>query len=142
MCSRLQKSGSIASTCWGRGFDVRSLGYSAEQRQLLYQRLLERVQALPGVQSASLSMNGPVITSSQISSFSIEGYTPQTGERMSTNEEIVTEDYFSTVGLRIVRGRSFVARRSRRGLEGHAHQRDDGEAVLCRAGSDWQALGV
>ena len=28
---------------------------------------------------------------------------------MSTNEEIVTEDYFSTVGLRIVRGRSFVA---------------------------------
>ena len=93
----------------GARFDLRSLGYSAEQRQLLYQRLLDRVQALPGVQSASLSMNGPVITSSQISSFSIEGYTPQTGERMSTNEEIVTEDYFSTVGLRIVRGRSFVA---------------------------------
>ena len=93
----------------GARFDLRSLGYSAEQRQLLYQRILDRVQALPGVQSASLSMNGPVITSSQISSFSIEGYTPQTGERMSTNEEIVTEDYFSTVGLRIVRGRSFVA---------------------------------
>ena len=91
----------------GARLDVRSLGHSAEQRQLLYQRLLERVQALPGVQSASLSQNGPVMTSSQISGFSIEGYTPQTGERMSTNEEIVTEDYFSTVGLRLLRGRSF-----------------------------------
>ena len=69
--------------------------------------MLDRVRALPGVQSASLSLNGPVMGSSQISGFSIEGYTPRTGERMSTNEEIVTEDYFSTVGLKIVRGRTF-----------------------------------
>jgi predicted permease len=91
----------------GARLDVRSLGYSAGQRQVLYTRLLDRVRALPGVQSASLSMNGPVMGSSQISGFSIEGYTPRTGERMSTNEEIVTEDYFSTVGLKIVRGRPF-----------------------------------
>jgi predicted permease len=91
----------------GARVDVRSLGYSAEERLVLYRRLLDRVQTLPGVESASLSMNGPVMTSSQISGFSIEGYTPRSGERMSTNEEIVTEDYFSTVGLRILRGRSF-----------------------------------
>jgi predicted permease len=91
----------------GARVDVRSLGLSADQRQVLYRRLLDRVQALPGVQSASLSQNGPVITSSQISGFSVEGHTPRPGERMSTNEEIVTEDYFATVGLRIVRGRSF-----------------------------------
>jgi predicted permease len=93
----------------GARIDVRSLGHSAEQRQALYRRLLDRVQALPGVQSASLSQNGPVMTSSQISGFSLEGYTPRPGERMMTNEEIVTEDYFSTVGLRIVRGRPFGA---------------------------------
>jgi predicted permease len=91
----------------GARLDVRSLGYSAEARQQLYRRVLERVQALPGVQSASLAQNGPVVTSSQISGFSIEGYAPRDGERMLTNEEIVTEDYFSTVGLRIVRGRPF-----------------------------------
>ncbi len=91
----------------GARIDVRSLGYSAGQRQALYRRLLDRVQALPGVESASLSQNGPVVTSSQISGFSVEGYTPRSGERMSTNEEIVTEDYFSTVGLRILRGRPF-----------------------------------
>jgi predicted permease len=91
----------------GARVDVRSLGYSADERQALYQRLLDRVQGLPGVQSASLSQNGPVVTSSQISGFAIEGYTPRSGERMSTNEEFVTENYFSTVGLTIVRGRSF-----------------------------------
>jgi predicted permease len=90
-------------------FDVRSLGLPPESRQQLYRRLLERVGALPGVQSVSLSQNGPVVPSSQISGFSIEGYTPRTGERMSTNEEIVTEDYFSTVGLRVLRGRGFTA---------------------------------
>ena len=93
----------------GARVDVRSLGYSHEQRQQLYRRIIDRLQALPGVQSVSLSQNGPVMTSSQISGFSIEGYTPRTGERMSTNEEIVTEDYFATVGLRVVRGRPFGA---------------------------------
>jgi len=91
----------------GARVDVRSLGYSAGQRQVLYQRIVERVRALPGVQSVSLSQNGPVIPSSQISGFSIEGYTPRAGERLSTNEEIVTEEYFATVGLRVLRGRPF-----------------------------------
>ena len=100
----------------GARIDVRSLGLPAESRLLLYRRLLERVTALPGVQSASLSQNGPVMTSSQISGFYIEGYTPRPGERMSTNEEIVTEDYFSTVGLRIVRGRGFTAEDRRPGV--------------------------
>jgi predicted permease len=93
----------------GARLDVRGLGYSADQRQVLYRRIIERVQALPGVQSASLSQNGPVISSSQISSFSMEGYTPRAGERMSTNEEVVTEDYFATVGLKVLHGRGFTA---------------------------------
>jgi putative ABC transport system permease protein len=91
----------------GARVDVRSLGYSAGQRQALYSRIVDRVGALPGVQSVSLSLNGPVMSSTQMSGFSIEGYTPRTGERMVTNEEIVTEDYFATVGLKVVRGRPF-----------------------------------
>jgi predicted permease len=91
----------------GARLDVRSLGYAAEQRHQLYARIVERVQSLPGVQSASLSLNGPIVASSQLSGFAIDGYTPKPGERMQTNEETVTEDYFSTVGLRIVRGRAF-----------------------------------
>jgi predicted permease len=37
----------------------------------------------------------------------VEGYTPAQGERLQTNEEVVTEDYFSTVGLHLVEGRLF-----------------------------------
>ena len=59
------------------------------------------------MESVSLSQNGPVVTSAQMSGFSIEGYTPRAGERMTTNEEVVTEDYFSTVGLKVLRGRPF-----------------------------------
>ena len=92
----------------GARLDVRGLGYSPEQRQALYRRLIDRLESLPGVESVSLSQNGPVVTSAQMSGFSIEGYTPRAGERMTTNEEVVTEDYFSTVGLKVLRGRPFA----------------------------------
>jgi predicted permease len=87
--------------------DVRSLGYTAEQRQTLYERILERMRQIPGVTSASLSLNGPLAGPETIGGFGVEGYTPAQGERLSSNEEVVTEDYFSTVGLRLLQGRLF-----------------------------------
>ena len=87
--------------------DLRSTGIGPEARLELYRRVLDRLTAVPGVASASFSQNGPVYSSSQISGFSIEGYTPRQGERMTTNEEIVTDQYFSTVGLRVIEGRGF-----------------------------------
>lgn len=87
--------------------DVRSLGYTAGQRQALYERIRERVRQIPGVMSASLSMNGPLAGPERIGGFGIEGYTPAPGERLRSNEEVVTEDYFNTVGLRLLQGRLF-----------------------------------
>lgn len=87
--------------------DVRTLGYTANQRQLFYKRILERMRQIPGVTSASLSMNGPLGGVESIGDFGIEGYTPSQGERLRSHREVVTEDYFSTVGLRLVKGRSF-----------------------------------
>jgi predicted permease len=87
--------------------DVSTPGYTAEQRQALYGRILERMRRIPGVTSASLSQNGPLAGAETITDFGIEGYTPGQGERLRTNAEVVTEDYFSTVGLRLLQGRSF-----------------------------------
>jgi predicted permease len=87
--------------------DVRTLGYTAEQRQALYERILERMRQIPGVTSASLSLNGPLAGSETIGTFGVEGYTPAQGERLRSNGEVVTEDYFSTVGLRLLQGRLF-----------------------------------
>ena len=87
--------------------DVGTLGYTPEQRQALYERVLERMRQIPGVTSASLSMNGPLAGAEAIIDFGIEGYTPRQGERLTSHAEVVTEDYFGTVGLRLLQGRLF-----------------------------------
>jgi predicted permease len=87
--------------------DTRGAGYSDDERQALYRRLVERLQALPGVQSVSLSANGPLWGSQRISSLSVEGYKAGPDEQLRTNEEIVTDRYFETVGLRLIEGRLF-----------------------------------
>jgi len=87
--------------------DVRSTGYSADERQALYARVLSKLSAVPGVTSASLSLNGPLGTSQRTSSLSVEGYTPGRDETLLTNEEVITDKYFETVGLEIVQGRAF-----------------------------------
>jgi predicted permease len=95
--------------------DVRSMGYSEDQRQALYDRVLERLRRIPGVVSASLSLNGPLGTSWRASSLVLEGYTPAADEILMTNEEIVTADYFATVGLALVEGRGFTPDDARAG---------------------------
>lgn len=89
--------------------DVRGAGYAAGERQALYRRIVESLQAVPGVASTSMSANGPLWGSQRISSLSVEGYTPGRDERLRTNEEVVTDRYFDTVGLKILEGRSFRA---------------------------------
>ena len=88
--------------------DVRA-SYPAEQRLALYGRLIDRLQRIPGIESASLSENGPINRSAWRSSFAVEGYTPGSGESLTTNEEVVAGDYFRTVGLRLLEGRLFDA---------------------------------
>ncbi len=89
--------------------DVRGAGYGAAERQELYRRLSERLVAVPGVLSVSLSLTGPLGGSQRISSLSVEGYTPAPHEQLRTNEDVVTDRYFETMGLRIVEGRNFNA---------------------------------
>ena len=89
--------------------DVRSLGYTAGQRQLLYTRIIDRIRQVPGVTAVSLSQNGPLAGGMTVGSFGVEGYRPRPGEQLRSNEEVVTEDYFGTVGLRLLQGRLFGA---------------------------------
>lgn len=89
--------------------DVRGAGYTDEERLALYRRIAARLEALPGVQAVSLSSNGPLAGSSRISSLAVEGYTPRPDERLRTNEEVVTDRYFETVGLNVIEGRLFAA---------------------------------
>ena len=89
--------------------DVGGTGYTPAERQALYTRLVDRLDAVPGVRSTSFSMNGPFANSSQISGMTVEGHQPAPNETVQTNEETVTERYFDTVGLHVVDGRGFTA---------------------------------
>ena len=115
----------------GARVDVRSLGYSADQRQVLYRRLLDRVQALPGVESASLSLNGPVMHVLADQQLQRRRLHPADGRAD------VDERRDRHRGLFLDRRPAHPARPRRsapadraRELAGHARQRDDGAAVL------------
>ncbi len=76
-------------------------------------RLLETVRALPGVEAASFSTMVPLgFGGHSYSGTTVEGYTPPTDERISTERVIVSDDYFETMGIAIVAGRS-LARQDR-----------------------------
>ena len=122
--------------------DVRGAGYSPDERQALYRRLVETLQAMPGVQSVSLSANGPLWGSQRISSLSVEGYTPGRDERLRTNEETVTDRYFETMGLKILDGRGFRAEDRAPGARNTIVNATHGAPVLSGAERGGQAMGL
>jgi predicted permease len=66
--------------------------------------LLRRVGALPGVQSASLARSGPLSGRDFNQHILVSNY-PSAGELF----ESITPGYFATMGMALVRGRSFTA---------------------------------
>jgi putative ABC transport system permease protein len=79
---------------------------AAESRLAFYERLLERVRALPGVEQAAgisfIPIGGPNLTGN----FSIEGSTlPEDAE--SAHQTVVTPGYFRAMGIAVLRGRDF-----------------------------------
>ena len=73
-----------------------------------YARLLDRVRALPGVESAATGTGilMPLLTNSGI--YSIEGKPlPPQEERIEYPIEVVSPDYFETLGIELAAGRTF-----------------------------------
>jgi macrolide transport system ATP-binding/permease protein len=89
-------------------FDLRTKGYSGEQAASYYDRLLERIRAVPGVQSASLERYVPLwFTGRSYSTTRVENYTPEPGEDMGIDLNVVGADYFRVVQIPLVSGRDF-----------------------------------
>ena len=80
-------------------------GYLPPQLSSLYDNILERVDALPGVRSATLS-SVPVINPGQWGSpISILGYAAKQDEAVDTVGNFVAPRYFETVGIPVLLGR-------------------------------------
>ena len=85
---------------------------SAEQSAALFERLLTRVQALPGVEAAALTLGLPLDPRASFfvdeSRFAIEGRAPMpAAERPSAALHVVSPGYFSVIGVPLKRGRFF-----------------------------------
>ncbi len=83
-------------------------GYSPDQLPALYQSLLGRVQAIPGVHSATLDSSSPFGGHNSSGDFSIEGRAPQPGQKMIAWRVQVGARYFETMGIPMLLGRDIT----------------------------------
>jgi predicted permease len=86
-------------------FDAKLAGYTPVQTAGLHQRLLDRLSAIPGVQSAALAGTPPISSGNWRSNISIAGYTPAPKESMNSVLNRVSGRYFETAGISMTAGR-------------------------------------
>lgn len=83
-------------------------GYKEAEGRALYQRILERFRALPGVRSAALAETLPLGLNIHISRVDIQGQSRPKEERPEVDRTGVAPGYFPTLGIPIVHGRELT----------------------------------
>jgi putative ABC transport system permease protein len=92
------------------GMDLRTQQYSKEPAVLnFWQQLLDRVRALPGVESAAVGTVIPLTDSHSRSDVTMEGMAlPTPGNYPHPDFHIVSPGYVETLGIPLLRGRTFT----------------------------------
>src|SRR3984893_14573990 len=89
--------------------DLFSDGYKLDRAKIFYEQLLERIRALPGIQSAALARVRPFSYAVYSSApLEIEGYQPPRNEQVAADYNQVGEGYFSAIGIPVVTGRELT----------------------------------
>ncbi len=79
------------------------------QRVGFYRQALERIAALPGVETASAAQSLPLRDIIYTDPVFIEGQPPPPGgEEPFIRQNVITPDYFRSMGMRLVGGRAFT----------------------------------
>jgi predicted permease len=92
---------------WIASYDLFTAGYSEGTGAEFDRQLVAKLEALPGVQSVSLSDRVPLGFSGGSTSVKPEGYVSQPNEVMETQAAVITPNYFKTMQIPIVKGRDF-----------------------------------
>src|SRR5690606_23150200 len=75
-----------------------------------YDRLAERLRAVPGVEAAGMVQQLPM-RGGYVLSFEIQGRPAASpGEELSANHRVVSPDYFAAMGIPLLRGRVLTPR--------------------------------
>ena len=113
-------------------------------RAQAYQRLLETLRAVPGVQAATAMSGLPPNRPLNANDTDIDNYTaPPEGpfENVDYYQYVMT-DYFETMGIPIVQGRSFQRADATSTGHGGGRQRNARQHLLERAQPDWIAAAA
>ena len=101
--------------------NVNLLRYTRTQGREFYKQVIERVEAIPGVESASVARIGAVSGNASVRSLLIEGRdgsdnqfrsdntAAAAGDADSTSANVVGPRYFQTMGIGLMQGRDFNA---------------------------------
>lgn len=82
-------------------------GYPEDQARGIRDRILHRVEALPGVTVASLTDWIPLTLSRKTADAYPEGYAPRPHESLEVGRADVSPRYFETMGIPLIQGRDF-----------------------------------
>jgi predicted permease len=80
--------------------------FTAAQTETYVTRLLETIEGVPGVESATLTLALPFSGGAR-RGFDLEGYQRREGEGRELNFNVVTPEYFRTLGIPLIGGRVF-----------------------------------
>jgi hypothetical protein len=84
-------------------------GYDAPRARIFQDQLMDRVRALPGVESAAYARLTPLGYGTYSETpIAVDGYEPSPGEQPTVEYNQVSPAYFPTLGIPIVSGREFT----------------------------------
>jgi putative ABC transport system permease protein len=103
---------------------------TAQQQIAFYHALLDKVRAVPGVQSASLASRPPLDENAWDMLFLIEGRPePPTHLQPSLRVHLIAPDYFRVMGIPLLQGRDFTEQDNRDHLRGTPSNNDWGAGL-------------
>lgn len=103
----LQGPGFRIDHLWLTSFDTQPVHYTADKSRRFYKDLLDKTRLAPGVRSAALMSGIPLMRSGTVDVVP-EGYTLPHGQQTLTIFNVyVSDGYFATMGVPILRGRAF-----------------------------------
>jgi predicted permease len=83
-------------------------GYDEERGRIFYQRAVERVASLPGIEAASLTGKVPLGASIEIEKVAPEGRAPEKeADWPEVDSALVSPGYFFSMGVPLIQGRDF-----------------------------------
>jgi predicted permease len=86
---------------------IEEAAYNADQRRTFYEKLLARLERIPGVESATLANRLPTGNGGGPEDILTEKQDPNARNLPKAQGALITPDYFKTLGIRLLEGRTF-----------------------------------